>query len=286
MTSPRSLLAAWNLRPRKHLGQNFLSDPSIAKMIVSRSSITLDDVVLEIGAGLGALTIPLSKAANKVYAVEKDPELLKLLNTELLTHNISNVILVQQDILHFDIADIFNKEGRKLIVTGNLPYNISSQILIRLITQRNFVSQAILMFQKELANRLMSQSSCKDYGRLSVMLQYCADIKSLTNIKASMFFPKPKVDSEVLEIKFKDRSAGSVSDEVFLFKVIKAAFGRRRKTLRNSLAGSELQIDTKTASLALERSEIDPQRRAETLSVKEFIHLSKNLRDMVPAKEA
>lgn len=278
MTTPKTLLSAWNLRPRKRLGQNFLSDPSTAKMIVSRSNITSDDTVLEIGAGLGALTIPLAMAASKVYSVEKDPELLKLLNTELLAHNLSNVILVQKDILHFDLSDIFNKEGKKLIVAGNLPYNISSQILVRLINQRNFVSRAVLMFQKELADRLTSKPFCKAYGRLSVMLQYCADIKSLANIRASLFFPKPKVDSEVLEIKFKDRPADTVSDEMFLFKVIKAAFGRRRKTLRNSLAGSELHIDTTTATTALERSGIDPQRRAETLSVKEFISLSKSLK--------
>ena len=284
MTSPKTLLSAWNLRPRKRLGQNFLSDPSTAKMIVSRSNITSDDVVLEIGAGLGSLTIPLAITAKKVYAVEKDPELLKLLNTELLTHNLSNVELIQKDILNLDIFDIFNKEGRKLIVAGNLPYNISSQILVQLINQRNYVTRAVLMFQKELASRLISKPSCKDYGRLSVMLQYCAELKSMAHIKASMFFPTPKVDSEILEIIFKDRSNDSVSDEAFLFKVIKASFGRRRKTLRNSLAGSELNINTKTAAYALECSDIDPKRRAETLSVSEFISLSNNLKDILTSK--
>ena len=281
MTSPKTLLSAWNLRQRKRLGQNFLSDPSTAKMIVSRSNITSDDVVLEIGAGLGSLTIPLAITAKKVYAVEKDPKLLKLLNTELLTHNLSNVELIHKDILSLDISDIFNKEGSKLIVAGNLPYNISSQILVQLINQRNYVTRAVLMFQKELASRLISKPSCKDYGRLSVMLQYCAELKSMAHIKASMFFPTPKVDSEILEITFKDRSNDSVSDEAFLFKVIKASFGRRRKTLRNSLAGSELNISTKTATDALDRSGIDPQRRAETLSVPEFINLSNTLKEIL-----
>jgi 16S rRNA (adenine1518-N6/adenine1519-N6)-dimethyltransferase len=250
-------------------------------MIVSRSNITSEDVVLEIGAGLGALTIPLAIAAKKVYAVEKDPELLKLLNTELLTHNLSNVVLIQKDILSLDLSDIFNSEGQKLIVAGNLPYNISSQILVQLIKHRNYVTRAVLMFQKELASRLISKPSRKEYGRLSVMLQYCADLKSLAHIKASMFFPKPKVDSEILEITFADRSDDSVSDETFLFKVIKASFGKRRKTLRNSLAGSELQISTKTAADALECSGIDPVRRAETLSVSEFISLSNTLKDIL-----
>ncbi|MBW1644593.1 MAG: ribosomal RNA small subunit methyltransferase A [Deltaproteobacteria bacterium] len=285
MTSPKTLLSAWNLRPRKRLGQNFLSDPSTAKMIVSRSNITSDDVILEIGAGLGALTIPLAMTAKKVYAVEKDPELLKLLNTELLTHHLSNVVLIQKDILSLDLSGIFKSEGRKLFVAGNLPYNISSQILVQLIKHRNYVTRAVLMFQKELASRLISKPSCKDYGRLSVMLQYCADLKSLAHIKATMFFPTPKVDSEILEITFKDRSGDSVSDEIFLFKVIKASFGRRRKTLRNSLAGSELQINAKTAETALEQSDIDPQRRAETLTVTEFVCLSNNLQGILTDKK-
>lgn len=284
MTSPKTLLSAWNLRPRKRLSQNFLSDPSTAKMIISRSGITSDDVVLEIGAGLGALTIPLAIAAKKVYAVEKDPELLTLLNTELLTHNLSNVELIQKDILSLDLFDIFDRERRKYIVAGNLPYNISSQILVQLIKQRTYVTRAVLMFQKELASRLISKPSCKDYGRLSVMLQYCADLKSLAHIKAKMFFPAPKIDSEILEITFKDRSHQPVSDEMFLFKVIKASFGRRRKTLRNSLAGSELNINTKTAAAALEQSGINPQRRAETLSVSEFIRLSNNLKNILTSE--
>ena len=281
MTSPKTLLSAWNLHPKKRLGQNFLSDPSTAKMIIARSEITPDDVVLEIGAGLGALTIPLALVADKVYAIEKDPNLTKLLTTELLANNLSNVVLIQKDILDLDLADIFNNEGRKLFVTGNLPYNISSQILVQLIRQRRFVLRAVVMLQKELAQRLISKPSCRDYGRLSVMLQYCADLKPLAPIKAAMFFPKPKVDSEVLKIRFKDVPVHSVSDETFLFEVIKAAFGKRRKTLRNSLSGSDLQINTETASYALELSGIDPGRRAETLSVSEFVNLSSNLKNIL-----
>lgn len=286
MTFPKTLLTAWNLRPKKRLGQNFLSDPSTAKMIVSRSKISENDVIVEIGAGLGALTIPLAKSARKVYAVEKDPELVKLLNTELLTHNLSNVELIQGDILHVNIAEIYNKESNKIIVAGNLPYNISSQILVKLIHERKGISCAVLMFQKELATRIASKPSCKDYGRLSVMLQYCADIKSIAHINASMFFPIPKVDSEVLQIDFKDRADFSTSDDAFLFNLIKASFGKRRKTLRNALAGSELDINAATAVLALERSGIDPQRRAETLSVAEFVHLSNNLKAVLTDKSS
>jgi 16S rRNA (adenine1518-N6/adenine1519-N6)-dimethyltransferase len=134
------------------------------------------------------------------------------------------------------------------------------------------------MFQKELAQRIRALPSCKQYGRLTVMLRYCSGIKKLADVKAPLFFPKPKVDSEVLEIEFKTAPEHSAIDEAFLFKVIKAGFGNRRKTLKNALAASELQIDAKTAAQLLQRSDIDPERRAETLSVKEFVSLSNNLR--------
>lgn len=286
MTSPRTLLTAWNLRPKKQLGQNFLLDPSTAKMIVARADIGSENVVFEIGAGLGALTIPLSDAVKKVYAVEKDPHLVNLLNTELLARNLSNVVLIRDNILNVDLCRISENEKCKLIVCGNLPYNISSQIIVQLIHSRHCINRAILMLQKEFARRLISGPSCKDYGRLSVMLQYCADLKPLAEVKASMFFPKPKIDSEVIDIIFKNKFDDQVVDEAFLFKTIKAAFGKRRKTLKNALAGSELPINTKTAMAALERSGIDSQRRAETLSVAEFVHLSNNLKAVLTDKSS
>jgi 16S rRNA (adenine1518-N6/adenine1519-N6)-dimethyltransferase len=157
---------------------------------------------------------------------------------------------------------------------GNLPYNISSQVLVQLIQSRKYVSRAILMFQKELALRIMASPGGKDYGRITAMLKYCSDIKSLAIIKSPMFFPKPKVDSEVVEICFKETPEYIADNEDFLFKVIKAGFGKRRKTLRNSLGRSELMISTDTAGRALEQAEIDPIRRAETLTVHEFVNLS------------
>ncbi len=279
MTSPITLLKAWNLRAKKQLGQNFLKDPSTAEMIVARSGILPEDIVLEIGAGLGALTIPVARNAEKVYAVEKDLQLIDLLKTEILANNLSNVVLIEKNILNLDIKALVENVDRKIIVMGNLPYNISSQVLIQLINSRSAVSRAILMFQKELAQRITSQPGCKDYGRLTVMLRYCADIKTLATVKACLFFPKPKVDSEVLEIKFKSMPQYPANDEAFLFRVIKAAFSKRRKTLKNALAGSELRIDTKTAGHVLESTGIDPGRRAETLTIQEFVKLSNRLGD-------
>jgi len=277
MTSPRILLAAHNVRPKKQLGQNFLSDPATAAMIVSRSGISPEDIVLEIGAGLGALTIPVARVAQKVVAVDKDRQIIDILRAEIFANNLSNVVLMDRNILKVDIKALAEDFGRRIVVIGNLPYNISSQILVQLIKSRKAVSRAILMFQKEMAQRITAQPGCKEYGRLTVMLQYCSDIKKVADVKASLFFPKPKVDSEVLEIRFKKALEYTADDETFLFRVIKAAFGNRRKTLKNSLYASELNIDANLAKHVLESSDIDPVRRAETLNTEEFVKLSNNL---------
>lgn len=285
MTSPRILLGAWNIHAKKQLGQHFLSDPSTAQAIVARSGILPQDIVLEIGAGLGALTIPVASIAQTVYAVEKDRQIIDLLKTELLTHNIGNVNILEKDILHFDVETLTENRHRKLIVIGNLPYNISSQILVQLIHSRKAASRAILMLQKELARRLTAKPSCKDYGRLTVMLKYCADIMSLLTVDAALFFPKPKIDSEVLEIKFKRRIEEPAMNEKFLFRVIKAGFGRRRKTLKNALVGSELKIGADAALQALDSADIDPVRRAETLEVSEFVKLSNCLGHILQSEQ-
>ncbi len=282
MTSPRILLSSHGVYAKKQLGQHFLSDPSTADMIIDHSGISPEDIVLEIGAGLGALTIPLACTAEKVYAVEKDHRIIELLKTELHTLGLSNVVLIEKNILKVDIKTLAENATKKIIVIGNLPYSISSQILIQLINTRKSVNKAILMFQKELAQRITAQPDCKDYGRLTVMLRYCADIKRLAEVKASLFFPRPKVDSEVLEIIFKNIIKYPAKDELFLFKVIKAAFSKRRKTLKNSLLGSELHMDAKTVVQVLENADIDPSRRAETLTVQEFVKLSNCLGDVIP----
>jgi 16S rRNA (adenine1518-N6/adenine1519-N6)-dimethyltransferase len=277
MTSPRALLKAWNLRPQKKLGQHFLVDPSTAEMIVRRSQITAADTVLEIGAGLGALTIPAAGVAKRVYAVETDPKLTQLLKTELLVHKLTNIEIIEKNILQVDISSLANKSGRGLIVMGNLPYNISSQILVQLIEARDHVSRSILMFQKELARRIKAGPGNKDYGRLTVMLSYCAEIKSIATVAPSLFYPPPKIESEVVEVDFNISRAYPSHDETMLFQVIKAAFGNRRKTLKNSLSASGLHIDPQTAEKALTAAGIDPGRRAETLEAAEFIALQISL---------
>lgn len=278
MTSPRTLLAVHNIKPKKQWGQNFLTDPGIAGMIVDRSDIQPDDVVLEIGAGLGALTIPAALKARKVFAIEKDHFITGILRVEMMANHISNVEIIEKDFLKLDLRAMLKNDDHKIVVMGNLPYNISSQVLVRLVSFRKMIKRAVLMFQRELAQRITAIPGGKSYGRLTVMLRYCSDIKKIADIKASSFYPKPKVDSEVLEIRFEKDPAYLADDETFFFRVIKAAFGNRRKILKNALFASDLGIEAKHAEAVLERSDIDPMRRAETLNIEEFVRLGNNLR--------
>lgn len=274
MTHPSALLKAWNLHARKAFGQNFLKEPSLAEKLVDLAGIGREDIVLEIGAGLGAMTIVAGHRAYKLIAVEKDPQLIPLLRAELLAHGLPEVQVLMQNILALDLIRLAEEQGRPLTVIGNLPYNISSQVLVKIITQRNAVKRAVLMFQKELAERICADPGSKTYGRLSVLLQYCADLTVLRNIQAEVFFPKPKVGSTLLGIDFKKEIDPTVSSETLLVRVVQAAFGQRRKTLRNALSGGLLPLGSEGARSVLQNTGIDPSRRAETLSVNEFVRLT------------
>ena len=281
MRSPQLLLKIHDLHPQKQRGQNFLVDPATAQMIVDRAHVQPEDIVVEIGPGLGALTLPLARAAQAIIAIEKDRNLAKILGEELHTAGIDNVQVIAADVLQVDLAALARNAGRPLTVFGNLPYNISSQIVIQLIQARRVVPRAVLTFQKELAARLRAAPGGKEYGRISAMLQYCAAIRSLAVLTAKRFFPSPRVDSEVLEICFHPATSYPPHDEDRLFRLIAAAFGQRRKTLKNALS-SGLQIRPATAGQALAQAGIDPARRAETLSPEEFVVLEISLQRLAP----
>ncbi len=273
MTSPRTLLTAWNIQAKKQYGQNFLKDANVARQIVTHAAPTADDVVLEIGAGLGAITLPAAATAHRLIAVDKDRQLIGLLRAELLAADIHNVDIREADILRLDLTAIAHEAARPLVVLGNLPYNISSQVIVRLIHARHHVDRAVLMLQKEMAQRICASPGSKTYGRLSVMLQYCAEVRELMQVKAGQFFPPPKVDSTVIGIRFINPPPFPAADEALLFQVIKAAFGKRRKTLRNALSQSDLQLAPAACEQILNQAGIDPTRRAETLSVADFVRL-------------
>lgn len=279
MTHPGQLLKEAKLYAGKELGQNFLSNPDTARMIVSKTITPNQPTVLEIGPGLGALTIPLAKSANRVISVEKDRRLIPLLEQELLKEDISNVTIVNKDVLKFDISDA--ADGKKLVVIGNLPYNISSQILFKLVKNRRHVDKAFLMFQKELAHRIIATPGNKAYSRLSAVVQYAADINHVADIGASSFFPKPDVESTILGFNFFDSPLLDDEQEDLLFDVIKAAFSKRRKSLKNSMVGGEFNYTKPMVVSALESAGIDPSRRAETLDVEEFKILASSVWNLI-----
>jgi 16S rRNA (adenine1518-N6/adenine1519-N6)-dimethyltransferase len=274
MTAPQTLLKAWKLRAKKSFGQNFLVDPGVAEMIVRQAALDPDDLVLEIGAGLGALTLPLAARVRRLVAVEKDGDLIQLLRNELLAAGRDNAAVVHADILRVDLASLVAPETGPMVVMGNLPYNISSQVVIKLLAARGSVTRAVFMFQKELAQRLAAAPGSKTYGRLSVMLQYCAEVKILTEVAATCFHPRPKVASAILEVRFRTTPETPAEDEALLFRIVRAAFGKRRKTLKNALSQSDLGLTDSVVTKWLQSCAVDPRRRAETLSVAEFVTLT------------
>lgn len=274
MTAPKVLLTARKIRAKKSLGQHFLADPKIAEKIVSRAGIGSEDTVLEIGAGLGALTLPAARRAGRVLAVETDSRLISSLSTEMSLAGMENVTVKAQSILALDIQDVARQAGKKLVVLGNLPYHISTPILIRLVAARSAVSRAVVMLQKEVADRLTAPPGTKDRSRLSILVQYCAAVKPLLDVSPAAFYPKPQVDSRVVEILFHEDIPLDVKAEKHLFQIVRAAFGKRRKTLKNALFQGGLGLGPEDAARILQDAGIDPNRRAETLEVTEFMKLS------------
>ncbi|MBW2648711.1 MAG: ribosomal RNA small subunit methyltransferase A, partial [Deltaproteobacteria bacterium] len=209
MESPLKILKRHRIRPVKRLGQSFLVDNNITSRIVDASKISGDDTVVEIGAGLGAMTSMIAERAKKVVALEIDPKLVNVLNEEL--KEISNIEIIHTDVLRYDFSLPLGGNGR-IKVAGNIPYNISSQILFRLIEFRDHISSATLMFQKEVADRIAAAAGTKKYGILSVILPMYAVLSTIMTVPSSCFHPKPKVDSSVLKMDIRERPLFEMSD--------------------------------------------------------------------------
>jgi 16S rRNA (adenine1518-N6/adenine1519-N6)-dimethyltransferase len=262
------------IRPRKSMGQHFLEDSNAIEKIISHACLQDTDVVVEIGSGLGALTIPILPHIHHLVAVEKDPLLIDLLRKKLSPQQSKKITFIAGDVLTLDFRHIYETSGQKLRILGNLPYNISSPFLEHLIANRRYAKNAILMFQYEVAQRLTACPNNKDYGALSIACQYYARISPLIEIKRESFYPQPKVDSMVLEFNFEmPHPIRANNDERFLM-VVRAAFSCRRKTVLNSLERGMISVTRPMITRALQKSSIEPNRRAETLTIDEYIRLS------------
>ncbi|MFZ7134645.1 MAG: 16S rRNA (adenine(1518)-N(6)/adenine(1519)-N(6))-dimethyltransferase RsmA [Eubacteriales bacterium] len=274
LTSPKKIdeiIKRHQFYVNKKYGQNFLTDANIIEKILEGAGITQDDDVLEIGPGIGTLTQYLCERARHVLAVEIDKNLIPILQETLQEY--TNITLINKDILKMnlyeEITEIFNNKCK---VIANLPYYITSEIIMRLLEQNLPVDSITVMVQKEVAQRMIASPGKKDYGSLSVAVQYYSQPEIVAIVPNTVFMPQPKVDSAVIHLKILNKPIVEVDKYIF-FKVVRAAFATRRKTLLNCLSSGLSMEKEKMEALLLE-SNIDPKRRGETLSLDEFAQIT------------
>lgn len=266
--SLKRLLEQHGLRASKALGQNFLTDPMVARRIVEGAGIGPGDRVVEIGPGLGSLTLPLVEAVGEVTVIEKDRGLVPILEERLQGRKIH---VVEGDALRVDMTRMAEAMGGKLRVVANLPYSISTPILFHLLAHRAAIRDMTLMFQREVADRIVAAPGGGDYGVLSVFCQLWMRCTRLFTVAPGSFYPVPKVVSAVVRLEVRNAPLADVGDEAVFTRLVKGAFGQRRKTLRNALRGAGMmEVDAWCARLGM-----DPLRRGETLSVEEFCQLAR-----------
>ena len=273
---------------KKKLGQNFIIEPQVISSIVDAANINENDVVVEIGPGMGSLTQGLAERAGQVLAVELDRTLIPILQEAF--EDYPNLTIVQGDALKVDykqlLAPLFARGSYTpgFVVVANLPYYITTPIIMNLLESNYPWRRLVLMVQKEVADRMQATPGTKDYGALSVGVQYRAAAKVALRIPPAVFLPRPAVDSAVIVLERLAQPAVQVADEDFFFRVVAAAFGQRRKTLSNALSGG-LALTKAQVLKALSAAEIDGGRRGETLSIKEFAVLTKALAEFLAATE-
>lgn len=279
MTTARSLIREYNLRPKKHLGQCFLEDLNIITKIVNFVDIKEDEVVIEIGAGLGLMTELLARRAQRVIAVEIDSQLADILRRNL--KNCDNVEIVMADIRKFDFLTVATGKAReKVKVVGNIPYHITSEILFHILENRSFFAEGFLLVQKEVAERLTAPPSTKDYGIPSVTFALFGQVTKCFFVPASCFYPRPKVDSALIRLSLEEKPLFEIEKVETFFSLVRAAFAERRKTLINALKHAGfLGGNVMLLKDLLISAGIDPKRRGETLSVYEYVTLTNRLMD-------
>ncbi len=284
LTSPneiRRILAEHGIRPKKRLGQNFLKDANILEKIISAACLEADDEVLEIGPGLGTLTREAARLAKKVVCVETDPDMVKVLRQTL--RDFENVKIEENDFLSLELKDFLQKHFgvKKCVALANLPYYITSPIIAALIDSKSSFKRMVLMVQKEVAQRLAAEAGETDYSAFGIFVNYHCHLEMLAKAPKTVFYPAPDVDSAIIRLVPRDEPAVKTEDEKTFFETVRAAFGKRRKTLLNALSSSEaLGISRERAAAALEKAGINQSRRGETLTIQDFAKLSDAIKQM------
>lgn len=271
----REIKEKYGFRLSKSLGQNFLTDKNIIDKIIEATEITEEDLVIEIGPGIGVLTAEAAQLAKKVAAVEIDRNLIPILQDTL--GNFDNVEIINQDVLKTDLNGLIEAaDCRRARIIGNLPYYITTPIIMGLLESHVKADSITIMMQKEVADRIKAGPGTKAYGALSAAVQYYCTVSTVATVPKEVFFPVPKVDSAVLRLDIREEKPVELFSEDLFFQCIKAGFGQRRKTLLNSL--SQLNdFDRGKIRKALESAGIDEKRRAETLSLEEFAAIANAL---------
>lgn len=268
-----------DFRTAKRLGQNFLTDLSVVDRIVESSEAGPRDLVIEIGPGMGVLTARAADAAGKVAAIEVDAKLIPILRETLAPY--PNVAVIHEDVLKADLQAIIDQEralsdgtlAEQVRILGNLPYYITTPILMKLLEERIGVQSITIMVQKEVAQRISAPPGSRIYGALSVAVQYYCEIDYVVTVPKEAFYPIPKVDSAVIHLRLRAKPPVELLSEKLFFECVKKGFGQRRKTLHNALTGI-CELDKDATGRLLEAAGIDPVRRAETLSLEEFAALA------------
>ncbi|MBI1797299.1 MAG: ribosomal RNA small subunit methyltransferase A [Candidatus Eisenbacteria bacterium] len=269
----KDLLAVHGLSPRKRFGQNFLIREETAERIVDHARLDPADVAVEIGPGAGALTFRLARRVRKLIAVELDRGLAAAMREEAA--GFPGVDLIEGDFLELDLAALAAEHGaERLVVVGNIPYNITTPILERIFAQRSVVTRAVLLVQKEYAERLAAAAGTPEYGALTLFARYHARMEPLMRVTAASFWPRPDVDSMLVRFFLRDHPPVDVPDEALLFRVIRGSFHMRRKQLMNTLEET-LALGKDAVARLARQAGIDPQRRGETLTLEEFARLAR-----------
>ncbi|MBT2735300.1 16S rRNA (adenine(1518)-N(6)/adenine(1519)-N(6))-dimethyltransferase RsmA [Bacillus sp. ISL-7] len=276
----KDILKKYGFSFKKSLGQNFLIDTNILKKIVSFANLTEDSGAIEIGPGIGALTEQLARTSKKVVAFEIDQRLLPILNDTLSPY--PNVKIIHNDVLEADVAEVIREEFNDMddiMVVANLPYYVTTPIIMKLLEEHLPIRGIVCMLQKEVADRISARPGTKDYGSLSIAVQYYTEAETVMIVPKTVFVPQPNVDSAVIRLTRREHPAVTVTDETFFFQVTRASFAQRRKTLLNNLTSQLPEGKQKKEDIlyALSASGIDPARRGETLSLEEFGRLSEEL---------
>ena len=268
------ILKKYNFSFQKRFGQNFLIDTHVLEKIVDEAGIDEDDCVLEIGPGIGTMTQYLCERAGRVIAVEIDKALIPILNDTLSSY--SNVEIINEDILKVDITNLCNKynNGRPIKVVANLPYYITTPIIMGLFESGCPLESITIMVQKEVADRMKCGPGSKDYGALSLAVQFYSNPEIVANVSPESFIPKPGVGSTVIRLTRYPKPPVEVDDEKYMFKLIRAAFNMRRKTMVNSLMSGNLGLTKEEILSAIDKLNLSPQVRGEALTLNEFAALS------------